>query len=167
MGLVKELQGDLRAILRGLLDLIAEILKHLPTAKVTNPERMIEFVEWLAAMEKAEGIPAGIYQSTYSDALRQAQLDSLLDNPLAAAVIEFVGDNEEWFGTPGELLNKLNLFVTSGTQRSRDWPQNAISLSKRLSSLQAGLRSQGIDVQLGRGKHRRVTITKVEGYGNE
>ena len=128
---------------------------------------MIDFVHWLAAMEKVDGAPPGAYQESYSHALRQAQLDSLLDNSLAAAVIDLMGDMDEWSGTPAELLNKLNWVATQGSQRTRQWPQNAIALSKRLQPLQVGLRSQGIEVEFDRGKYRKITITKVEGSDHE
>jgi len=161
--LVREFEADSPAILRGLFDLIAEVILHLPTAEVTNPERMIDFVQWIAAMEKAKGIPPGIYQAAYSDALNQGQLDSLLENLLAAAIVEFADDiKTSWSGTPSELLIKLNLRATKGAQRSRDWPQNSIALSKRLIPLQAGLLTQGIRVELSRGKQRAITICKAE-----
>ena len=44
---------DLKVIFRGVLDLIAAIFTHLPTVEAKHPERMLEFVLWLAAMEKA------------------------------------------------------------------------------------------------------------------
>ncbi len=64
----RELEADLPVIMRGLFDLIAKIQACLPDAKVTNPQRMIEFVRWLAAMEMVDGTPAGIYQDVYADA---------------------------------------------------------------------------------------------------
>ena len=169
MLLASELQADLPAIFRGLLNLIADIFPHLPDAEVTNPERMFDFVHWLAAMEKAQGTPTGVYQAAYSNNLRQVQLDSLLDNTLAAAVYQFAENHidDEWTGTPADLLSELNSLVTIGTQRSRDWPHNAISLSKRLKPLQAGLLSQGIRVESGRGKLRSITITKLEDLNDE
>ncbi|WP_430232616.1 hypothetical protein [Nitrosomonas communis] len=158
----QELQADLPAIMRGLFDLIADIFKHLPTAEVTNPERMIDFVRWLAAFEQADGTPAGYYQAVYSDVLCQGQLHSLLENPLAAAVFEFAEDlAASWSGTPAELLQQLNSRVTPGTQRSKEWPPNAIALSKRLIPLQPALQAQDIRVELGRAKHRIITITKL------
>ena len=102
--MARELEADLPVIFRGLLDLIAAVFKHLPDVEVTNPERMLDFVRWLAAMEKAHGIPAGIYQAEYSNVLHEAQLDSLMENFLASAIIEFTNDrikNGEWTGTPG------------------------------------------------------------------
>lgn len=163
--LSKQLDADLPAIMRGLFDLIASIFSHLPNVAITNPERMIDFVAWLAAMEMAQGVPAGVYQGLYSDTLQQGQLDTLMDNPLAAAIIAFIDAHadESWSGTPANLLTKLNQVVCFGTQRSREWPQNPIALSKRIAALQAGLLSQGIKIELSRGKQRTVTITKIGG----
>lgn len=155
-----ELAVDLPAIQRGLFDLIAKIFQQLPNAKVTRPTRMLDFSKWLAAMELAHGVPEGSYQGFYCEALNQGQLDALLDNLLAASVLEFAEGQVDgiWSGTPAELLAQLNLHATQGTQRSRDWPQNVIALSKRLLPLQAGLLTQGVSLELSRGKHRTITI---------
>jgi hypothetical protein len=159
--LFREFQDDLPAIQRGLFDLIADIFTHLPTAKVVHPERMIDFSTWLAALELVKGVPEGIYQAEFSQALNQGQLDALLDNSLAAAVLDFTAGEGggNWSGTPAELLALLSERLPWGTQRARDWPQNAISLSKRLLPLQAGLQTQGVIVEFRRGKERRITIT--------
>lgn len=160
--LSKSLQEDLPAILRGLFDRIAQIFTQLPHAKVTDPERMLDFVQWLAAMEMVDGTPPGIYQQVYSEAINQGQLDSLLDNILAAEVLAFAEalSSGDWSGSPTELLSALNARVTWEAQRSREWPGNAIALSKRLSPLAASLRTQGISVEFTRGKHRTISITR-------
>lgn len=158
--LTRELEADLPAIMRGLFDLIASIFRHLPDVEITNPERMIDFVAWLAAMETADNVPAGIYQELYSHTLQQGQLDTLMDNPLAAAILE-LAEADDWSGTPADLLSKLNMQASLGTQRSREWPQNPIALSKRIAGLQAGLLSQSVRIELSRGKQRTVTITKL------
>jgi hypothetical protein len=43
---------------------------------------------------------------------------------------------------------------------TKEWPQNAIALSKRLLPLQAGLASQGIRLEMQRGRERKVIISK-------
>jgi len=166
--MIQELKADMPMIFRGMLDLIAKVFQHLPEAEITHPERMLDFVHWLAAMEKADGIPAGIYQQAYGDSLHQAQLDSLMENTLASALVEFCDGIkvQVWSGTPGDLLDELNEKASSGTSYSRDWPQNPISLSKRLNGLKASLLTQGIDIQSGRGKERTITIRKVGGNQN-
>ena len=157
-------QADLPAIHRGLFELIAAIFARLPEAEVVNPERMIEFSRWLAALELVKGVPTGTYQAVYSDAIQQGQRDTLLAHPLAAAVLEFAEDEikGDWSGTPSDLLEQLNICATKETQRSPGWPLNAIALSKRLGALQAALLAQGIQLELHRGKHRTVTIRRAK-----
>lgn len=163
--MIKEFKDDFPVIFRGLLDLIAQILKYLPKAKVTQPQRMYDFVHWLAAMEMAEGMPEGKLQSLYSNSLQQAQLDSLMENLLSATLIKFSESfgGSEWTGTPSELFHALVKIIDYGEERSPEWPHNAIALSKRLNGLKASLLTQGVDVVFGRGKERKITIKKIGG----
>ena len=161
--MVRELQQDLPSIQRGLYDLIAGIFQHLPDAVVTNPERMIDFVQWLAAYEMVKGVPAGIYQATYSDNLRQAQMDALLENPLAAAMIGFAEElKHPWKGEPAKFLEELSYHVTTGIQRSNLWPKNAISMSQRLQTFQTALKAQGIFIEFGRSKNRWINVNTAK-----
>lgn len=160
----RELEADMPVIMRGLFDLIAKIQASLPKAEVTNPQRMIEFVRWLAAMEIVDGAPAGVYQDVYADALNEGQLDALQDSSLGSAVLEFAATlgGAPWSGTPSELLIKLNQFRAYGLQRPpRDWPDNEIALSKRLAPLQTALMTQGVSVLFKRGKNRKIDITNL------
>jgi hypothetical protein len=148
------------SIFGGLLNLSAQILKHLPDAKVLYPSRMIEFVQWLAAYELAAGVESGKYQKYFDDGIREAQLDNLLDDPLAASIIEFSErqNNGEWVGTPQQLYQALFCNEAGFTQRSRHIPDNAIALSKRLRALKESLSRQGIHIHFTRGKERRIAI---------
>ena len=113
--------------------------------------------------------PRWAYQMEYSAALNESMLDSLMENPLAAAVMSFVTDasKDQWSGTPSVLLQELNFLVGNRSRYSQDWPQNPIALSKRLSPLQAALRRQGIDITLSRGKERMITLTRMESATDE
>jgi hypothetical protein len=167
--LVREFETDMPYIFRGVLNLIAGVLTHLPTVEVTHPERMLDFSRWLAAMEKVHGAPPGIYQMEYSAALNAGMLDSLLEDPLAAAVM-VLADGEvgvRWSGTPAELFQTLEHAVTRRTHYARDWPANEIALSKRLKSLRVAFRRQGVDVSSGRSRERWITITRLEGASDE
>lgn len=161
--IASEYEADFPMIFRGLLDLIAGIFTHLDDVELENPERMIGFVRWLAAMEKVQGAPSGTYQSAYSANLNDAQLDSLLEHSLADAIFRFATEHigGSWSGTPTELLNELNDCAPRATQYSRDWPHNAISLSKRLNALKASFKGQGIEIEFTRGKERTIAITNL------
>jgi energy-coupling factor transporter ATP-binding protein EcfA2 len=160
--LMKEFEADLPKIFRGLLDYISKILTHLPTVEVTSPERMIDFVKFLAAMEQVDGVPVGVYQAEYSEMLKNTMLDSLLENTLAEAIIKLATEYpESWTGTPTKLFNELNSITDQKTRYSSDWPKNPSSLSKKLSPLKAPLLRQGIDIQNSRGEKRNITITNI------
>jgi energy-coupling factor transporter ATP-binding protein EcfA2 len=163
--LLKEFEADLPVIMRELFELIANILKHLPEVEVIHPERMLDFCRWLSAIEKIDDTPEGAYQKAYSNVINQGQLDSLQSNLLASAVLDFAETFKSagWSGTPADLLEDLNATVGRNTQRSRDWPQNPIALSKRLLPLQAGLLTQEVSVKFTRGKHRTIAITVLGG----
>lgn len=161
--ITREYEADFPKIFRGVLDLIANIFIHLDEVELENPERMIDFSRWLAAMEIVDGVPSGTYQAAYSANLNDAQLDSLLEHTLADALFRFATEHigGSWSGTPTELLNELNDCAPRSTQYSRDWPHNAISLSKRLNALKASFKGQGIEIEFTRGKQRTITITNL------
>ena len=161
--IAREYEADFPMIFRGLLDLIANIFTHIDDVELEHPERMIDFVRWLAAMERVNGVPSGTYQSAYSSNLNEAQLDSLLEHTLAEAIFRFAtrrGDRM-WSGTPTDLLYELNGHAPRTTQHSGDWPHNAIALSKRLNALKASFKGQGIAIDFTRGKQRTITITNL------
>ncbi len=161
--LLKNFERDLPDIFAGLLDLSSKIMAQLPNAIVTHPERMIEFSQWIAAMELALGLPQGEVQASYSRILNESQLDTLLDNSLASAVIKFVSEqlDQRWRGTPAALLKELEEGRSPRELNSQDWPRNPIQLSKRMKSLKASLDSQGVKVEITRGKTRQIIITNV------
>jgi hypothetical protein len=168
--MLKQFESDLPAIQRGLFDLIAKVLAAMPRAQVTEPQRMYGFVQWLAAMEAADGLPAGIYQMEYAALLNEGQLDSLRDNVLGSAVLDFAKSIPErvWTGTPAALLISLNSQRPLVAMRSsRQWPDNEISMSKRLAGLEAALMTQGIQIQFKRGKERSITIRLVDQGSNK
>jgi hypothetical protein len=158
--MLSEFEADRPEILRGLYDLISSILQALPDANLVAPSRMLDFCKWLAGMEAALELPVGLLQNLYAASLKDSQLESLLDNPLAVTIIEFAEtmDKPEWVGTPSDFHLKLTAIAEFSSQRSRVWPSSAAVLSKRLHGLQAPLLAQGISIDWTRGKDRQIVV---------
>jgi hypothetical protein len=157
--LSRSLDADLPYIFRGLLELCAQILARLPDVVVTNPERMLDYVRYLAACELIDGAPPGVYQAAYSANLREGQQDSLAESTLAGALIEFSEAlSATWQGEPGALLSKLEALVPRHIARSGDWPKTPAMLSRLLRSMQTSLKSHEIIVTFGRGEKRWIRI---------
>lgn len=161
----RELVADLPVIFRGQLELIAGVLHGLPDAEVTNPERMLDYVRWLAGMEQFRKLPPGVFQAQYSAVLTAGMRESLEVHPLAAAVIALVAGEEDgkWHGTPRALYDALDRAVGRRTTYSRSWPDNEIAMGKQLRLLRPGLHRQGIDVTFSRSHKRLISITRLRG----
>lgn len=150
-----------------LLDLMVDVFKALPDVKVLRRERQIDFCKWLAACEVAMKLEPGELQNAYANNLKESQLDTLLGNSLAVALIDYVeslSPKAEWQGTPHELLTELVQSSEFSSRNAYDFPANAIALSKRLRGLKASLLTQGFEVEFSRGKERRISITNHNLY---
>jgi len=163
--LIAEFQAELPELYMGLLKLTAKIKAELPNATITSPERMIDFVHWLAAMENVVE-NSGDLQGYYSELLSNSQLETLLENPLFSAVIDLCEKNKDkvYESTPSKLLAQLTWDASSTDLRSPDWPKSASSLSKKLTSLIPALLEQSVIVELSRGKERKITLMHTELY---
>lgn len=161
--LLAEFEEDLPGILRALLDLGSAILRELPTVRAQRPERLIGFSHWLAGLAAAQGRQESVYEHEYSAVLHAGMRDSLEEQPLIAAVLSLMdaAPSGEWSDTPTELLTALSSHVARRVQYSADWPQNPISLSKRLLAAQRALNSLGVDVQVGRRRERRIVLRRT------
>jgi len=158
--LEKELESDMPIMLQGLFEMIADIFKVLPEANITHPERMIDFSQWLAAMEMVDDAPSGTYQHLYSETLKEAQLNTLLENELAAEIYRLADRLDNiWKGTASQLLHDLNDQASFHATRSAVWPKSPESLSRRLRTLTAALASQGVHIRFYKSKDRIIEIT--------
>lgn len=162
--MLADFEADRPVILRGLYDLIVKAQQHLPDVEIVAPTRMLDFTRWLGAVELALTLPVGQLQRSYADSLVEAQLESLLDNPLAVTILSFAEDmpDGQWEGTPADFHQALTSMADFASQRSRVWPSSAAVLGKRLHGLQAPLLAQGVSLEWTRGKDRRITVRNVK-----
>mgnify|MGYP001943009803 FL=1 len=150
-------------IYRGLLDLTSQILAKRKSVEVIQKARMIDFSIWLAAMEECIDLEPGKLQVAYSQNVKLAMLDTLIEDPFAHAVLEFAKKNPEpeiWTGQPTQLFRLLSEGVPLKILgNAKAFPQNAISASLRLRTLEKALEAQGVILKLGeRGRSRRISI---------
>jgi len=122
----------------------------------------------MCAVEKVQGLEAGLLQNAYHQILVESQIDSVQGDQLASAVHQAVTETgkDSWSGTSKELLTHLetSMKIDCGDTRSNKWPKNAIALSKRLRIAKAALLVQGVEVTFTRGKERIIKITNLETY---
>jgi hypothetical protein len=169
--LLEKFYKDRPFILRGIYQLAADVLKALPSVTPSHPVRMVEFARTLAAVEAAQGIPTGTLQEEYAERLQNIKRDAVLSDPVMEAMLEFANNlpsgssfsisanpAKEWTGTPTELLVLLGDLNGKRYRYHKQFPDNAISLSKRLRVLVQDLLKEGVEVRFKRSKVRQITI---------
>ncbi len=111
-------------------------------------------------MEQVQGLPEGELQMAYSEGLVRAMRDSLDDNPLAEAVIQFASQHQQqpWSGSPQDLLQALGQVAGSDVITTREWPENPMQLSLRLKKLTSALSGAGVRIVIGKARKRFIQV---------
>jgi hypothetical protein len=138
-------------ILGALLDLIVDALGALPAVQLDELPRMADFARILAALDRVRGWDTlASYRTAAAEAV-QAVLES---DPVAEAVIAFIGRGGGWQGTASELLDRI-----TPERRPRGWPQSPRGLSGALARLAPALRAHGVLIEReARGSERILTL---------
>jgi hypothetical protein len=138
-------------ILGALLDPAVEVLDALPAVQLDELPRMADFARILAALDRVRGWDTlASYTAAAADAT-QAVLES---DPVAEAVLAFVGRGGGWQGTASELLDRI-----TPERRPRGWPHTPRGLSGALARLAPALRAHGVTFERHtRGAERLITL---------
>lgn len=144
-------------IFGGLLALVAETMRVLPTVDVKTSLRMGDHVRVLAALDQVIG--AGCV-AAYERSAGRALEDAADLNPLSAALIALATQSGHWTGTASELLEAITPAVPP-----KGWPAAANMLSGQLKRLAPVLRESGVQVETarsaGKDRTRLIVLTSV------
>jgi energy-coupling factor transporter ATP-binding protein EcfA2 len=158
----ESLRGELEAasprILGALLDAVAAALKYWPKARLDRAPRMVDFSRWVTAAELGGALPwpPGEFLRVYTGH-REALATVVLEDPVAAAVLELVERRGSWAGTATDLLGELEGLTSERVARARTWPRTPNALAARLRRLAPELRrAAGVEVAFERTGRRRL-----------
>jgi putative DNA primase/helicase len=141
----REVETRLPLIFGAMLDAVSRALRDRDT--VPPPvTRMADFEVWVTAAEPALGWEKGAFIGAYLGN-RKGQVEAAIEaDPIGEAVCQLV-EQEDWLGSPTELLARLGEKVTDAVRKSRTWPA-ANKLRGRLRRLAGPLRERGITLDL-------------------
>ncbi len=151
-----ELEEVLPEILGALLILSSKIMKELSLMKVSHSSRMMDYVLWLAGIEKVWSLPEGVLQKAYRANVRELMADGMVDDSLTLALkklVEKVGTGKIWKGTPSDLLDTLQ-----DLENPMYLPKAPGALSSKLFGQESSLNANGIFIKKGRGSERYVAV---------
>lgn len=135
-----ELYQELRPqVLGAVLDLLAQVLRVLPSVQVDELPRMADFSRMLAAMDEVCGSDG---LARYASQSQRVAEDVVEGDPVALALFEFVQSKGSWSGTASDLLELI-----APDPRPRGWPRSPRALSGRLRRASPALRQMGVEVE--------------------
>ena len=133
-------------ILGALLDGASGAMRLYSTVVIKKVSRMLDFAKWAEAGIRALGYAPGTFEAAYQDNRGGAEEDALDADPVATALIKFMGGKASFVGSAGALLESLEI-CHPGAARDRNWPKGARALSCHLRRLPELLRTRGLKLE--------------------
>lgn len=139
-------EKDLPAILGGYFNALATAMRIYPQVQLQSLPRMADYCRWGYAIAEAIGYGGEAFIDAYHKNISRANESAINEDPVAAAVIAFMREYEEWEGYIAELLRKLER--VAGDEKinikARRWPKAAHILTTRLKEVKSNLEEVGI-----------------------
>lgn len=139
-------------IFGALLDLLASVLREMPTITFEELPRMADFMTILGAVDKVTGMNS---IEVFTGHAERLAADVVEGDPVAAAVVNFMRQRDTWEGTAGELLGHL---IRPEALEKKYWPADGTRASGKVRRAAPALAKLGIDVQDRRTGPRRLLV---------
>ena len=155
-------------ILGGMFDVLSRALKTGPDKLASAEFRMSDFAGWGCAIARAMGEKPNAFIAAYRRNREHHNEEALNNSPVALAVLELVGQNSIWEGTPSELYRRLTdvaRFELHMAEHGSNWPKAPQFLTKRLNEIKPNLRRMGVIVSDARAQKRTIRIERLAASG--
>ena len=133
-------------LLGGLLDLVAGVLRELPSVRLDCLPRMADFARIGVAVERVLQWPEGTFIDACSGNIAGQHEEALAISAIGEPLQLFMKKHAEWSGTAKELLDTLGTFVGETSQKAREWPKSARAIGGLLRRAAPNLRAVGINM---------------------
>jgi hypothetical protein len=143
-----EVQEAAPKILGVILDGVSSALRNLPTTRIENPPRMIEFALWATAAEEGLGLQPGSIMTAYRRNIGEVTALTL-ENDLAQKIIALAGGG--FMGKTSELAKKVGWEVSA---------HGCKTLIGELRKLQSSFEKVGVMVDCD-AKEKNTTVIRI------
>jgi hypothetical protein len=143
-------------ILGALYLAVSQALKALPDTPTEELPRMADFAQRVIAAEPALPWQPGEFLKAYQASIRESFSQSLENDLVGKALLEFMAEKEESADTVSGLLDSLDTVVGDREKASKAWPKTPGALSHRINLVSPLLRKAGIEVERTRAADKRV-----------
>ncbi len=133
-------------ILGGIFTTLSKALQIYPTVTLKKNNRMADFTRWGVAIAKALGGSESDFLMQYEENVRIQNQEAIAANPIAEAVVHFMGNIDYWKGKSSELLCLLEEIMQKERigAKSSSLPKSGNTLTKKLNAVKSNLAAVGI-----------------------
>jgi hypothetical protein len=159
-----EFESSRAGILGGLLDVLVLAMNMEPSLPEGPLPRMADFARWGMAVAQALGESPGDFLRAYAENVGRQNEAAIEESPVAQALAYFMTSENEWSGTPAQLLDRIQTLVPvlHIAEKCKAWPKTPGWLTRRIMEVHANLLSMGIRVDVDRqADARRLVIRRV------
>lgn len=135
------------AILGAICDGLSAALRNEDRIRLSTKPRMADFAKWVSAAEEGLNWPAGTFSRTYQKNINNVVEQTLENDFIATAIIDFMKDHSHWEGSAQSLLSELEPHIPEKIKKSRMWPSSPLSISNSIRRSSNFLRMVGIQIQ--------------------
>jgi len=153
-------------LLGAIFDTLSQAMALRDSIRLPGLPRMADFAIWGCAIAEVLGHSHHDFLAAYDRNMAVGNDEALQASPVAAMVVVFMADREEWEGEPSQLLADLETVATQHrvNTNAKGWPKAAHVLSRELNKVQPNLAAAGVHVEKGRGSDGRwVRLQKTTG----
>lgn len=155
--------ADYPRILGGVLDAIVGGLRFLPSVRLTESPRMVDYAKWGEAYGKGLGWTTDSFRATYDANRREATLMALEDSVLGSLLLRVPLTWPGWMGSSAELHHLATKWAGKKVATSAHWPKTPRQFSNELRRIVPLLFMHGISIKFVKNREQRlVVITQVD-----
>jgi len=167
--LMSETAEEKPRILGAIFDAIVGAMRIKENIRFSSLPRMADFAVWGEAISQALGYEANEFIQIYEENIKGKNEEVVRSHAVAAAVNEFMAEQDTWGGTATELLENLEKVATDLKLDTKDkgWPKAPHVLTRRLKEVISNLRDVGVNVSFDRVDKRQVRLERVPKKASE
>lgn len=152
-------------LLGAMFDTLVKTLQLIKNASEPEGEfRMADFVHWGSAIAQALGYKSEDFINAYKVNINNQNTEALDASPVGTCVIYFMSDQENWSGSPTELLSEFEKIAEKLkiNQKSKAWPKDPRWLWRRINEVLPNLEDAGIKAERNKQDSRLIILEKFE-----
>lgn len=136
-------------ILGAIFTALSQVLKIIPTFKLSKKPRMADYAKYAAASAIALGQSAEDFLNAFTENIGRQNQAAIESSPTAQSILQFMSLQPEWSGSSSDLHKELKQIVDKANLQlggSDGFPKSSNWLWKRIMQVRPNLNSLGIKV---------------------